>query len=452
MFLNIQKLSISKKIAFIYSAILFSILIIFFFSLFLGIKFASKKEIEGNLRSNAADIIEYAKNKITIDQSTFTDLKLDNSIAYSIFDENKKLLYTSNSSMPQFDVSIQDMVLKYKDPKNEAEISYLTLKDNSINRTYYIQVSKNTDYYERYNRLFERSFLFVSILGIIICIASGRYISKSMLKPIRNISSTAKEITSKSLDRRIPVDGPDDELKELSSIFNLMVERLQSDFEKQIRFTSDVSHELRTPLAVILGHINMLKRWGKDDPEVLSNALETLQSETENMGKLIDDLLYLSMSDNNSIAQRKETFSLSILLQEVTDEALLVHADYSILCMCDKDYNITADHNAIKQVLRNLINNSIKYSNPPGNITIVVDRKKEGTSITVSDQGIGIPSEHLPHIFDRFYRVDESRNRSTGGTGLGLSIAKNIIQSHNGTITAYSKPGKGTKFEIYLPQ
>jgi signal transduction histidine kinase len=425
---------------------------IFFFILYFGIRFASIKEIEGDLRANADSIIEYVKNNVSIDQSNFTNLKLGNSIVYSIFDENKKLLYTNSPSMPQFDVSIQDTVLKYKDPKNKVDISYLNLKDNDLNRVYYIQVSKNTDYYERYNNLFERSLLFVIILGIIICIASGRYISKSMLKPIRNITNTAKEISSKSLDRRILVAGPDDELKELSSIFNLMVERLQSDFEKQIRFTSDVSHELRTPLAVILGHINMLKRWGKNDQEVLSNSLETLQSETENMGKLIDNLLYLSMSDNNTITLRKDIFSLSILLHEVIDETLLIHADYSILCICDKDYNITADYNAIKQVLRNLINNSIKYSNPPGNITIEVERKKERTSIAVSDQGIGIPSEHLPHIFDRFYRVDESRNKATGGSGLGLSIAKNIIQSHNGTITAYSKPGEGTKIEIYLPQ
>lgn len=446
-----KKLTFSKKIAFIYSAILFSILMIFTAILYIDIRFNSKKEIETNLMSDATIIENFVKNNANVNQSNLKNLQLSNNIFFRIFNDKKDLFYSNGSVVPQFDLTAQNKVLYRKDPKNDEEFSYLNLKVTKSDRLYYIQVSQNIEYYERYNKLFEKALIVVSILGVFICLASGRYISKFMLKPIRNISNISREITSKNLDRRIPIVGPDDELKDLSSIFNSMFERLETDFEKQKRFTSDVSHELRTPLAVILGHITMLKRWGRDDSAVLSHSLDTLQSEVEKMDRLVDDLLFLSINESNSKTYKKENFNLAPLLQEVTDEAILVHPDYSVLYTCDKEYTINADYNAIKQVLRNLINNSIKYSVPPGDIKIKVERKKDDISIIVSDSGSGIPSECLPNIFDRFYRADESRNRATGGSGLGLSIAKNIVLNHNGNITAESKLGEGTKIIISLP-
>ena len=301
-------------------------------------------------------------------------------------------------------------------------------------------------------RVLGRTLIFTGILGIIICVISGHYLSKRLLKPIRNIAGIAKDITAKNLDKRIPFDGPDDELKELSVIFNSMIERLESDFEKQRRFISDASHELRTPLAVILGHVNMLNRWGKNDIEVLSHSLSSLKAETERMRKLVEDLLYLAKNDNNSLTLKVEEFPLDMLLKEVADESKLIHHDYSIMHNCDDNHLLKADYNAIKQVLINLVDNSVKYSMSPGEIIIKAEKIIEGALITVEDKGIGIPSESLPYIFDRFYRVDESRTKATGGSGLGLSIAKQIVHYHNGTISVESKPGEGTRIIIFLPQ
>lgn len=293
--------------------------------------------------------------------------------------------------------------------------------------------------------------ILTGILGTLVSFVSGAFLSKKFLKPIKDISETAKEITSKSLDKRIMVDGPDDELKDLANIFNSMIGRLEADFEKQRRFVSDASHELRTPLAVIHGHVNMLNRWGKNDPQVLVKSLAALKAETDNINRLIENLLDLSKGDNNALVMKKEKFSLNMLIKEVVDETLLIYGQIEVTYVCEDNLTLNADYNAVKQVFRILVDNSVKYSTPPGEIRLQAEREETGINVMVIDKGLGISQECLPYIFDRFYRVDESRNKATGGIGLGLSLALQIVRNHNGTISAESELGVGTKMIVWLP-
>jgi two-component system, OmpR family, sensor histidine kinase ArlS len=454
MLFNQKRLSISQKITFMYSVILSGILLAFGIMSVLATGYLSMRDVEGELISNATAVEDFVKSINDFGQDSFINLKLGYSVFYSIFDENKKLLYTNKPDLPLLEITSDDKVQVYneKDFRHDSAITYTNRKITINGKLYYIQVAKSSEYYLQLIQVLGRTLIFTGILGVIICVISGRHLSKSMLKPIRNISNIAKEITAVSLDKRIPVDGPDDELKDLAGIFNSMIERLEADFEKQRRFTSDASHELRTPLAVIHGYIDMLNRWGKNDAEILSRSLESLMSETERMGKLIENLLYLAKNDSDTLLLKPEKFPLDTLFKEVVDEAVLIRSEYSVMYNCESDHLLTADYNAIKQVLRNLIDNSMKYSTPPGEIELKAGKIKGGTRITVSDKGIGIPPESLPFIFDRFYRVDESRTKTTGGSGLGLSIAMHIVKSHNGTISVKSKPGEGTIIEIYLPQ
>lgn len=169
------------------------------------------------------------------------------------------------------------------------------------------------------------------------------------------------------------------------------------------------------------------------------------------MNMLIQNLLYFTKGDNKLLVMKREKLSLSMLLKEVVDETILTHNQFTVAYKGEEYLTINADYNALKQVFRILLDNSIKFSTPPGEILIQTEQKDRGTLIKVMDHGVGIPLECLPYIFDRFYRVDESRSKATGGTGLGLSIAKQIVQSHNGTISAESELGQGTTVAVCIP-
>ena len=460
MFLKQRRLSISQRLTLTYSAILFGILLVFTVLFFFFMRQYALTINKGDVAANADIISKYMTSIQNLDPSAFKNLALSQNIFFSVFDRDKKLLYSNRLDLSFMQVFSEDTgilndnggILHGRGIFKQKNRIINTQREMHVNGTaYYIQVAKRFDDITDRADALPGVLLIASIFGTLVCFISGIFLTRKLLKPIQDISRTAKEITSKNLDMRIAIDGPEDELKDLAGTFNSMIVRLEGDFEKQRRFIADASHELRTPLSVIHGHVNMLKRWGKNDPEVLSRSLDTLKKETECMSKLLENLLYLAKDDNNTLALERDKFPLDILLKEVVDEALLVHDEYSILIKCEAGHMITADYNAMKQVLRNLTDNSIKYSTPPGEIVITAEQKKEGTWISVSDSGTGIPSECLPYIFDRFYRVDESRTKATGGSGLGLSIAKHIVQSHNGTITAESRPGKGTKIVIFIP-
>lgn len=464
----LKKVSISRKMTFLYSFILFSILIVFMVVLLLWFRYLVVTNSQDGLITHMNVIETYLRKLPKVTPTAFQNLELNPNVTYSILNENQELIYLNKPAFPELGELLENRIKTMKEKKEVFEqagnIIYsirfepnrsLICTSRTVHRQdglYYLQVAKNNEDIHYFIRAFPKALFIVSILGTLVCAISGSYLSKKLLKPIKNLSQTAREITAKNLNHRIVTDGPDDTLKELGTTFNSMIERLETDFEKQRRFVSDASHELRSPLAIIHGHVNMLNRWGKDDPQVLAKSLATLKAETENMSKLIDNLLYLAKGDNNTLILKKDHFQIALLLQEVVDETLLIYSQYSIACLSDARLMVTADYNAIKQCLRILMNNSIKYSPPPGDIVIKAERDGTGTLITVEDHGTGIPAECLPYIFDRFYRADESRTKATGGTGLGLSIAKAIVESHGGTISATSNLGQGTKIAVYLPE
>jgi len=293
--------------------------------------------------------------------------------------------------------------------------------------------------------------LATAVLGLLISFFAGRLLSRNMLKPIKSISSQMRNISASNLSERIPEIAVEDELQELTRSFNKMIERLEQSFEKQNRFVSDASHELRTPLAVMQGHTSMLLRWGKEDKAVFESSLKTMHAEIRNMTELVEKLLTLAKNDDASLNLRREKIDAAALLQEVVDEARMLSPGSDIgIGACDAD-TVVADRSAIKQVLRILLDNSVKFCPPPGKIRIKAARRQGGTEISVTDEGIGIDKEKLPHIFERFFRADSSRTKKTGGTGLGLAIAKGLIESHGGTVKVKSQPGKGTQIHVYIP-
>ncbi|AZV56655.1 HAMP domain-containing sensor histidine kinase [Clostridium sp. AWRP] len=290
-----------------------------------------------------------------------------------------------------------------------------------------------------------------NIIGLIIIIIIGSKASKKFLSPVYTMTDTVKKISINDLDKRLDIKGSKNELKDLAKTFNDMMDRIQSSIEKQNRFVSDASHELRTPISVIQGYANMLDRWGKDDKDVLEESIDAIKSESKNMKDLIEKLLFLARGDKNTQKVEKENFMMNELIAEIVKETKLIDDAHKIENEHNDEFSINADKKLIKEAIRIFIDNSIKYTEKGESIKIDSYKRENEAIVTIADNGTGISKEDLPHIFDRFYRADKSRTKSSGGTGLGLSISKWIIDKHNGKIHVWSEINIGTIVKVTLP-
>lgn len=314
----------------------------------------------------------------------------------------------------------------------------------------FIRYVGNTPYYD-YVTILALILLASNVLGILLIVLIGSKASRKLLSPIDTMTKMVKEISINDLDKRLDVRGSKNELKDLAITFNDTLNRLEESIEKQNQFISDASHELRTPISVIQGYANLLNRWGKDDKEVLEESLEAIKNESENMKNLVENLLFLARGDKHTQKVAKEDFPLSKLIEEILTETKLIDDSHIITIEKNDEIIVKADKNLIKEALRIFLDNSIKYTPAGGTVNLMSYERNGKAVITIEDSGIGISKEHLPHIFDRFYRTDKSRTRESGGTGLGLSIAKWIIDNHSGNIDIDSKINVGTKVTVELP-
>jgi heavy metal sensor kinase len=292
-------------------------------------------------------------------------------------------------------------------------------------------------------------------LLILLLSGCGWFLAGRALLPLQRITDDIRKITAENLNLRLPVGKKKNELTDLSVTFNETLERLANSFSRIRQFTGDASHELRTPLAILKGETEVSLRWAKGEEELRQTLASNLE-EIERMERITEGLLQLAKSESGEFHLNLSVFSLNDLLQD-----LYIHSKTlsdpkkieTILQMqVDHEVFIRADQMHLHRALLNFITNAIKYTPAEGQVTICLALNDEQEArIHVRDTGIGIPAEHLPHIFERFYRVDEARNRNIGGTGLGLSIVKAIIDAHHGRIRVLSTPGQGSEFIIYLP-
>lgn len=271
------------------------------------------------------------------------------------------------------------------------------------------------------------------------------------MKRLRELAGTISNIDATKLDKRLPVDGVQNELKDLASAINSMLNRIDEAYRSQVRFVSDASHELRTPISVIQGYANLLDRWGKHDEATLQEAIDAIRSESESMKDLIEQLLFLARGDNETLHLEPEIFNCSDMIEEILKETQLIDSLHTFRVKAELPALINADRQLMKQAVRILVENSIKYTPDNGEIVVSVGVENSSVRISVQDNGIGINPENLPYIFDRFYRSDESRARKTGGSGLGLAIMKWIIDRHGGSIEVISRKDIGTRTTIILP-
>lgn len=230
-----------------------------------------------------------------------------------------------------------------------------------------------------------------------------------------------------------------------------MLDRIETAYNRQKQFVSDASHELRTPIAVLQGYAGLLKRWGKDNPDVRDEAIAAIASETQSMKELVENLLFLARHDKKTLSLSFAPFDSAEMLRELVKETEIIAVNHRVIGGTLAECTLLGDRAMVKQAVRIFVDNALKYTPPGGCVEIASRRLAQSLLITVSDNGPGIKKADLLRIFDRFYRADAARSGQVAGHGLGLSIARTIALSHNGKIHVKSKPGQGSAFSLELP-
>jgi heavy metal sensor kinase len=280
----------------------------------------------------------------------------------------------------------------------------------------------------------------------------GYLLARKALAPVERLHRLTEEITAERLDRRLPVANANDELGRLASTINAMIGRLERSFAEIRRFTADASHELRTPLTAIRTETEVALRKPLTMPEY-QHLLGSILEECDRLARLTDQLLTLSREDAGTARQAAAPVDLASLLAGVvgTMQPLAEVKGLHVHVVGNGPLTTHGDEVRLRQVFYNLLDNAIKYTSAGGRIDIDLVHQHPEARITIRDTGIGIAPEHLPRVFDRFYRVDKARSREQGGTGLGLSIARSIVAAHGGHIEIVSIPGQGTSCTVSLP-
>jgi len=285
-----------------------------------------------------------------------------------------------------------------------------------------------------------------------IALGGGYALVKRALLPVDEIAATAERISSQNLGQRLPVSQTSDELQRLSVALNHMIERLDEAFQYSRRFLADASHELRTPLTVLRGEIESLVQETRQAPELrgrLGSALE----EVERLANIVEGLFAISRLDAGEAQAEWVPFDFAKLAASTADQMSLLAEDKKIHLTCAGNLGVwvEGDRARLKQVVVNLLDNAIKYTPEAGTVVLTVEARHNKAVLEVVDTGIGIAPDAMPHVFDRFFRVDKARSREQGGAGLGLSIVKSICSAHHGSVEVSSTAGQGSRFRVELP-
>ncbi|MCA9092490.1 MAG: HAMP domain-containing protein [Planctomycetaceae bacterium] len=286
---------------------------------------------------------------------------------------------------------------------------------------------------------------------LVVGLVGGTWISNRTIAPIRQMTETAESISAHNLSERINIKDTDSELGSLASVLNQTFERLEEAFDQQSRFTADASHELRTPVSVLLSQTELtLSR--ERSPKEYQESLQTCRRTAMRMRTLVEGLLFLARMDSGETELENDRFDLSMITDEVLKDLNPLAEDRQLTVTKDLHPTfVRSNRPRLQQVLTNLVTNAIRYNRPQGRIEVTVKAEGDRAVLAIRDTGIGIAEADLPHVFERFFRVDKARTIAEGGTGLGLAICKTIVESLHGTIEIESRLDVGTTVTVALP-
>lgn len=298
------------------------------------------------------------------------------------------------------------------------------------------------------DRLRVALLLFIPLL-LILAGFGGWFLAGKSLRPLKDLTQHARTITVHHLNQPLSISNAGQEFQELIDVFNEMIRRLDTSFRQIKQFTADASHELRTPLTVVKGEAEVALR-AERNSEAYRETLRRIVEEADYMTRIVESLLFLSRIDAGQLRLKGTRVNLTEIAKRVVEElgSWARGKNIRISTHFTNTSFLWGDPERLAQLIRNLLDNSLKYTEPGGNISVEILQNASTVILTVSDTGIGIPASDLPRVFDRFYRVDKSRSRKIGGSGLGLSIVKWIVEAHRAQITVDSEEGKGTTVKV----
>lgn len=378
-----------------------------------------------------------------------------------IFVLNKDEIIVGSSNGRSIGNSVDDYIVKRALMGNsEYEIS--NLDQEIMNIAYPIKSGRDVigvvylvtsigDIYDSIDYL-DRGLVIVSIMGIVIMAIVKFSFTGYVLKPLDDFSEAIMKISEGDLDHKIKIET-NDEFNDLADTFNSMTYKLKEADSQRKDFIAYVSHELRTPLSTIKLLSEMIFHDEKMEMDVCREFMSDISSEADRLTSIVNDLLTLMELEISEIKIDSEMANLKAIAEKIYSNMkhLALDKEIEFKLTVDEELEFRFDPDRIKQTLINIVSNAIKYTDKGGTVELKLYSDRDSVVVEIMDNGIGIPEENLPHIFDRFYRVDKARARATGGSGLGLSIANQIVSLHGGTIDVESEMGKGSKFKIRLP-
>ena len=403
---------------------------------------------------NKAEQYELNQNLVYKKNSSF--YPMNEEVNIRVFDTSRELLFQTQKwqDTPQVSGKLETQFVTLSTGEESVQVMMPILSRNTRVLIGHLQVTNRMAKLVELKKQLRFLFLQLIVMEGIVSIGLAYFISRLISKPIEEIHDIIASINEENIEtKRLIVPKKNDEFAIVSQQFNELLDKISFYISQQKHFVEDVSHELRTPVAIVEGHLKLLNRWGKDDPEVLEESLTASLSEIQRMKTLVQEMLDLSRAPQVREQYKDATTEVVATLEQIVTNFKVLYPEFTFIADIDTKKEIISPiyRNHFEQVIIILLDNAVKYSTNRKEIIVSLSPTTEAIEIGIQDFGMGLSEEDKKKVFSRFYRVDKARSRERGGNGLGLSIAKELIEGYNGKISVTSRLNQGSLFKVKLP-
>ena len=403
---------------------------------------------------NEAEQYEQGQNGIYKKNSSFYPMNEELNIR--VFDTSRELIFQTQQWQDPLQVSstLETKFVPLSTGEESIQVTMPILSRTNRLLIGHLQIINRMAKLTEMKKQLQKLYIQLLIMEALVAIGLAYFISRLISKPIEQIHDIIASINEDNIDsKRLIIPKKNDEFAVVSQQFNELLDKISFYISQQKHFVEDVSHELRTPVAIVEGHLKLLNRWGKDDPEVLEESLEASLAEIKRMKTLVQEMLDLSRAPQVREQYKDATTEVVDTLTQIVANFKVLYPDFTFVLDIDLKADLLSPiyRNHFEQVIIILLDNAVKYSTNRKEIIVSLSTVADQVEIGIQDFGMGLSEEDKKKVFSRFYRVDKARSRERGGNGLGLSIAKELIEGYNGSISLTSHLDQGTVFKVKLP-
>ena len=399
---------------------------------------------------------QYKLNQNLVYKKNSSFYPMNEEVNIRVFDTSRELLFQTQNwqDTPQVSGKLETQFVTLSTGEESVQVMMPILSRNTRVLIGHLQVTNRMAKLVELKKQLRLLFLQLIVMEGIVSIGLAYFISRLISKPIEEIHDIIASINEENIEtKRLIVPKKNDEFAIVSQQFNELLDKISFYISQQKHFVEDVSHELRTPVAIVEGHLKLLNRWGKDDPEVLEESLTASLSEIQRMKTLVQEMLDLSRAPQVREQYKDAITEVVATLEQIVTNFKVLYPEFTFIADIDTKKEIISPiyRNHFEQVIIILLDNAVKYSTNRKEIIVSLSPTTEAVEIGIQDFGMGLSEEDKKKVFSRFYRVDKARSRERGGNGLGLSIAKELIEGYNGKISVTSRLNQGSQFKVKLP-